>query len=149
MALAAHIPFPLLSYLPALPWTLFEATIGYRHGTVYEVDLTLMQQEGFGLPHPDAASVEIYSTPYEADDKFLTRSTPDFTGYSVRRQGSQEYENDKPVAPGCCGEEFTSLDERATPAQRARALNFALHCLTSIRHCNTPEKLRPPLTKQR
>jgi len=129
--------------LTFLRWTRFAVDITYRHGMVTQLTVGEMQEEHLGYPHPDAATVRIYSVHDEAGTKLL----PDeFNGYSLHLQETGGVdENGHWSGFKCCEQVFNQLDERATPEQRSQALNFNLSCFSSIRPCDEPRKIRPPL----
>ncbi len=142
-----HLPDSWIKHLMFLPWTLFTTNIRYRDGLVAELDLRETQQEHPGYPHPIAASVQMLSTHFETQNGHLP---DDFSGFSVHNLASQEFdEKGNPIGPECCGRQYVTLDERASQEQRFQSLNFQLHCLTSIHHCNEVRKIRPLLSYPR
>jgi hypothetical protein len=130
-----------------LPWTLFTTNIHYLDGLVVELNLHEMQEEYPGIPHPIAASVQVLSTHFETQGRYLPG---DFNGFSVHNITSQEFGGKgNPIDSACCGREYVTLDERASQEQRSQSLNFQLHCLTSINPCNEIRKIRPPISSSR
>jgi len=124
-----------------LPWTRFSVDLKYRDGVLSLMRVEEGQQEHPGEVHPVAASVEILSKRFEQVEP--SAEPNDFSGFFVHHQNTQAYDGPNPVGPPCCEEEFTVLDERATPQQRAQSLNFQLRCLDAIKPCNTVSAIRP------
>jgi hypothetical protein len=123
--------------LAPLPWTRFSIDIHFVGGFVAEVHITEMQVDHPGSPHPNSASVTIYSNR-------LGPVPPDFNGYS-------EYSRSTGGVDGqgnwngfeCCHARFIRLDERATPAQMSRSLTFRLSCMTSFVRCKVDRQILP------
>lgn len=122
---------------PPLPWTRFSVHIDFVEGLVAEINLSEMQVDHRGYPHPNGASVTIYSN--------RLHSLPaDFSGYSEASHstGSLDPQGNW-TGFKCCYERFIRLDERATPAQLSQSLNFQLHCLTSFLPCKDDRQILP------
>jgi len=123
--------------LPPLPWTRFSVHVDFFGGLVTEVRLTEMQVDHSGYPHPNSASVTIYSN--------RLRPLPaDFNGYSEssRSTGGVDSQGNW-TGFQCCHARFIKLDERATPAQMSQSLNFRLSCMTSFVRCKDDRQLLP------
>jgi hypothetical protein len=124
-----------------LPWTRFSVDLKYRDGVLSSMRVEEGQQEHPDEVHPVAASVEILSTRFEQIEP--SAEPNDFSGFFAHHQNTQAYDGSHPVGSPCCEEEFTVLDERATPQQRSQSLNFQLRCLDALKPCNTVNALRP------
>jgi hypothetical protein len=122
---------------PPLPWTRFFSRIDFVDGLVAEIYLSEMQVDHPGYPHPNGASVTIYSN--------RLHSLPaDFSGYSEASHSTGGVDTRRNwTGFECCHERIVRLDERATPAQLSRSLNFQLHCLTSFLRCNDDRQILP------
>jgi hypothetical protein len=120
-----------------LPWTRFSVSIDFLDGLIAEINLTEMQVDHPGYPHPNSASVTIFS------NRFNSLPT-DFGGYSEasRSTGGVDPRGNW-TGLECCHERFIRLDERAAPAQLSRSLNFQLHCLTSFLRCKDDRQILP------
>jgi hypothetical protein len=126
-----------ITNLPPLRWTLFSVRIAFTEGLVSEIHLVEMQVDHSGYPHPNSASVSIYSN--------RLRSSPaDFNGYSEysRSTGSVDSQG-KWTGFECCHARFIKLDERATPAQLSASFNIQLHCMTSFVRCKDDRQILP------
>jgi hypothetical protein len=120
-----------------LPWTLFEVNIEFAHGAVGRIDVTEMQEDHRGYPHPNSVSVSIYSSQ-------LQPLPVDFKGFSeYSRSTGQVGTKGNWTGFECCHERFIKLDERATPVQLARSLNFRLSCMTSFIRCKDDRQILP------
>ena len=122
---------------PPLPWTRFSIYIDFLGGSVAEVHFTEMQVDHPGFPHPNSASVTIYSN--------RLRPLPaDFNGYSEssRTTGGVDPQGNW-TGFICCHARSIKLDERATPAQLSRSLNFRLSCMTSFVRCKDDRQILP------
>jgi len=134
------LEFQFANFLPPpipVPWTLFIAHFEFADGLLAQIHLTEMQVDHPGYPHPNSASVSIYSN--------RLRSSPaDFSGYSEssRTTGSADSQG-KWTGFECCHARFIMLDERATPAQYSRSLDFRLSCMTSFVQCRGDRQILP------
>jgi hypothetical protein len=124
------IPIPV-------PLTLFTARFEFVDGLLAQIDLTEMQVDHPGYPHPNSAKVSIYSNQ-------LRPLPADFNGYSEysRTSGSVDTQG-KWTGFECCHARFIKLDERVTPAQLSRSLNFRLSCMTSFVRCRDDRQILP------
>ncbi len=132
--------FQFANFLPPpipVPWTLFIACFKFANGQLAQIDLTEMQVDHPGYPHPNSASVSIYSNQ-------LHSSPADFNGYSEssRSTGSVDSHGNWSGFE-CCHARFIKLDERATPAQYSRSLDFRLSCMTSFVQCRDDRRILP------
>jgi hypothetical protein len=120
-----------------LPWTLFTVNIEFIDGLVARMDVTEMQEDHPGYPHSNSVSVSIYSNR-------LCPLPADFNGYSEHSRSTGEIDS-KGNWTGfeCCHARFIKLDERATPAQLSRSLNFRLSCMTSFVRCKDDRQILP------
>ncbi len=120
-----------------LPWTRFSVDINFANGMVTRIHLLEMQVDHRGYPHPNAASVTIYS--------HRVHPLPDdFSGYSERSQSTGSVDSQGHwTGFDCCHARFIQLDERASPAQLSRSLNFQLHCMTSFLRCKDDHQILP------
>jgi hypothetical protein len=120
-----------------LPWTRFSVRIEFVNGLVAVIHLLEMQVDHPGYPHPNSASVTIYSS-------LLHPPPADFAGYS---DGSSSTRGFDPQGHWtgfeCCRARPIRLDERATQTQLSRSLNFQLHCMTSFLRCNDDRQILP------
>jgi hypothetical protein len=122
---------------PPLPWTLFYVRIDFLNGLVAEIYLSEMQVDHRGYPHPNSASVTIYSNR-------LRQLPDDFVGYSERFQSTGGVDQAGHwTGFECCSARSIQLDERATPVQLSRSLNFQLHCMTSLLRCKDDRQILP------
>lgn len=120
-----------------VPLTLFIAHFEFADGQLAQIHLTEMQVDHPGYPHPNSASVSIYSN--------RLRSSPaDFNGYSEssRSTGSVDSQG-KWTGFECCHARFIKLDERATPEQYSRSIDFRLSCMTSFVRCKDDRQILP------
>ena len=122
---------------PPFPWTRFSVQIDFVGGLISEINALEMQVDKPGYPHPNSASVTEYSNR-------LHPLPPDFTGYSEssRTTGGVDTEG-RWTGFICCHAREIRLDERATPAQLSRSLNFRLSCMTSFTHCKDDRQILP------
>lgn len=120
-----------------LPWTLVTVNIEFVSGRVARIDVTEMQADHPGYPHPNSASVSIFSSQ-------LCPSPPGFNGYSEysRSTGGVD-ERGSWTGFECCHARFVRLDERATHDQLSRSLNFRLSCMTSFIRCKDDRQILP------
>ncbi len=138
----------LVNVLPAsiaqnivLPWTMFQVSLTYMDGKVSALHIVEMQQGFRGAPHPNAVSTTMLSE-YLSQNRY---SVPvDFNGYSenARTTGVVDGRGGW-TGVSCCHVRFITLDERASQAQRATAINFQLQCLTSWRRCKNDREIVP------
>jgi hypothetical protein len=120
-----------------LPWTLFTVNIEFVDGLVARIDVTEMQEDHRGYPHPNSASVSIYS-------HRLRLSPDDFNGYSEHSRSTGQVDSQgKWTGFECCHARFIELDGRATPSQLSRSLNFRLSCMTSFVRCKDDRQILP------
>jgi hypothetical protein len=127
-----------------LPWTMFEVTVAYQNGVVSALRIAEMQQDIPGMPHPNAATTTVISSRLGQHLSFMPPPESDFTGYSTKSQSTGSVDEDgKWTGFSCCHERWVMLDERATSIQLADALNFQLHCLTSVRRCKDDRAILP------
>jgi hypothetical protein len=141
--LAYHLKF--LPLRLTLPWTMFEVDLDFVDGLLARVDIIEMQEDRPGFPHPNSASVSIYSNRLRTLQRNPYGPTPDdFNGYSEysRSTGSVD-QNGKWTGFNCCHARFIKLDERANPNQLAQSFNFQLHCLTSFIRCKDDRQILP------
>jgi hypothetical protein len=126
-----HIPIPL-------PWTQFTVEFSFVEGYLAETRLNEMQEDQPGYPHPNSVLVTILSS------RLAKTMSPDFNGYSEfsRATGSTDIKGNL-TGFECCHQRFIRLDERATPTQFSRSLNFQLHCLTSFTRCKDDHQILP------
>lgn len=134
------LEFDFANFMPApipVPWTLFMARLKFADGLLAQIDLTEMQVDHPGYPHPNSATVSIYSSR-------LRSSQADFNGYSEysRSTGSVDSKGNW-TGFECCHARFIKLDERATPAQLSRSLDFRLSCMTSFARCRNDREILP------
>ncbi len=123
-------------------WTLFTVNVRYLQGFLAELHATEMQEVQPGEVHPCAASVSILSTRLEP--RSTARFPDGFEGFSATTTNTQRVDQHGiPIGPEIDPRERIVLDERASPQQRAQALDFQLHCLTSIAPCNEVHKILP------
>jgi hypothetical protein len=137
-----------LRFIPvrlALPWTLFEVHIDFTGGMVARIDIVEMQEDQPGFPHPDSASVSMLSNRTEQVARSPWGPPPEnFNGYWEYSRGTgQADQNGNLTSFSCCHARFIKLDERATPGQRSRSLNFQLYCLTSFLRCKDDRQILP------
>jgi hypothetical protein len=120
-----------------LRWTLFTVNVRFTDGLVARIDIAEMQVDRPGMLHPNSASVSIYS-------HRLGMSPDDFSGYSEHYQSTGQVDSHGNwTSFECCYERFIKLDERATPAQLSRSLNFNLSCMTSFLRCKDDRQILP------
>jgi hypothetical protein len=137
-----------LRFLPfriKLPWTRFAVNLEFVDGFLAEIHLSEMQEDQPGYIHPNAASVSILSTRLGALPKSPYGPLPaDFSGYSEHSQDTRGLDEKRNLTGFiCCYQRFIKLDERATPAQLSKSLNFQLHCLTSFLRCKDDRQILP------
>lgn len=119
------------------PWTLFSVRIDFASGLVSRIHLFEMQVDHAGYPHPNSASVIIYS------DRFQP-PPPDFGGYSDFSSSTRGVDSQGKWADfQCCHARSIKLDERATQTQLRGALNFRLSCMTSYVRCKNDRQILP------
>lgn len=138
----------LVNLLPAsfaqhvtLPWTMFQVSLTYRDDRVSALHIVEMQQGFPGAPHPSAVSTTLLSQNLSQN----RYSVPvDFNGYSEneRTTGVLDEQGSK-TGLSCCHVRVITLDERASEAQRANAVNFQLQCLSSWRRCKSDHEIVP------
>ena len=127
----------VLPFRIALPWTLVRVRIIFAGGLLAEIHVVEMQEDHLGYPHPNSASVDIYSNRLHA-------FPPDFSGYSEHFQNTFGVDAEgRRTGFECCHVRFIELDERATPAQLSQSLNFRLHCMTSFLRCKDDRQILP------
>jgi hypothetical protein len=134
------LEFQFANFMPRpipVAWTLFIARFEFAGGSLAEIDLTEMQVDHQGYPHPNSASVSIRSNR-------LRPSPADFNGYSEysRSTGSIDPQG-KWTGFNCCHARSIKLDERATPDQFSRSLDFRLSCMTSLVRCKDDRQILP------
>jgi len=142
-SLAYHLRFVPFRF--TLPWTRFAVSFEFVDSVLAEIHIGEMQQDQPGFIHPNAASVSILSTRVGALRGSPYGSPPaDFNGYSEHSQNTAGLD-EKGDYNGftCCYERFIKLDERATPAQVSKSLNFQLHCMTSFLRCKDDRHILP------
>ncbi|WP_353066076.1 hypothetical protein RBB77_07370 [Tunturibacter psychrotolerans] len=143
-SLAYHLRF--IPIRLTLPWTLFEAHLDFTDGLVAGIHIIEMQEDQPGFPHPNSASVTVVSNRNGQIARSLYDGTPseNFNGYwEYSRSTGQADQSGNPTSFSCCHARFIRLDERATPAERSQALDFQLHCLTSILRCKDDRQILP------
>jgi hypothetical protein len=142
-SLAYHLRF--LPFRITLPWTMFEVSVEFEDGLLAEMHVIEMQEDQPGYPHPNSASVTVLPTRLDPLLTSLYGPLPtDFNGYSeYSRTTGQLDENQKWTTFICCHARFITLDERATPDQFSRSMNFQLHCLTSVLRCKDDRQILP------
>jgi hypothetical protein len=142
-SLAYHLRF--LPFRTTLPWTMFEVSVEFVDGFLAEIHVTEMQEDQSGFPHPNSASVSILSTRLGAVPRSPYGPLPDdFNGYSEHPQSTGALdEKGNLTSFSCCHERFITIDERATPDQFSRSMNFQLHCLTSFLRCKDDRQILP------
>jgi hypothetical protein len=127
-------------WLPAklrFPWTLFIVTVEFRSGLIARISISEMQAEHEGYPHPDSATVYIYSGR-------LYSLPAGFNGFSEYTQSTGQVDSrGRWTDFKCCHARFVRLDERATPNQLSESLNFRLSCMTSFIHCKDDRQILP------
>lgn len=127
----------------ALPWTLFKVRVEFVNGMVALVNVTEMQEDHPGYPHPNSASVRISSNRIRPPSAVFDPPA-DFNGYrESSRHTSGVDSQDNRNGFECCHARFIWLDERATPDQLSRSLNFRLSCMTSFIRCKNDRQLLP------
>jgi hypothetical protein len=120
-----------------LPWTLFTVRLDFVGGLVAQMNLTEMQVDHPGYPHPNSASVDIYSNR-------LRQLPASFVGYSDASHTTRGIDSQgRWTSFECCHARSIKLDERATPAQLSNALNFRLSCMTSFARCKDDRQILP------
>jgi len=119
------------------PRTFFTVNFKFLNGLVAQIDIVEMQVDHPGYPHPNSASVSMYSNQ-------LIQLPEDFSGYSEysRNTGAAD-EKGNWTGFKCCYARFIRLDERATPEQVERSLNFNLSCMTSYVRCKDDRQILP------
>ncbi|HEX9201478.1 MAG TPA: hypothetical protein VF865_18115 [Acidobacteriaceae bacterium] len=142
-SLAYHLRF--LPFRFTLPWTRFAMNLEFVDGFLAEIHIGEMQQDQPGYIHPTAASVSILSTRFGALPRSPWGPVPaGFKGYSEYSQNTAGLdEKGNYTGFTCCYERFINLDERATPVQLSKSLNFQLHCLTSFLRCKDDHEILP------
>jgi hypothetical protein len=126
-----------------LPWTLFSVNVEFAGGVVAGIVVTEMQEDHPGYPHPNSASVSVCSNRVHAlyADGALPAHFNGYREYS-RATGSLDSQGNWTKFI-CCHERFIALDERATPAQLSRSLDFRLSCMTSFVRCKDDRQILP------
>ena len=142
-SLAYHLSF--FPFRITLPLTLFTVHLDFVDGLLAEIHITEMQQDHIGYPHPNGAKVSIYSNRLGSLPRSPYGPLPaDFNGYSEYSQSTGGTdEKGKWTGFSCCYERSIQVDERATPAQLSRSMNFQLHCLTSFLRCKNDRQILP------
>lgn len=142
-SLAGHLEF--LPFRFTLPWTRFAIDLEFVDGLLAEIHVGEMQEDQPGYPHPNAAGVSILSSRFGALPNSPWGPLPaGFNGYSEHFQNTGALdEKGNWTGFTCCSERFITLDERATPAQFSRSLNFQLNCLTSYLRCKNDREILP------
>ncbi len=122
---------------PPLPWTRFSVSIEFVNGLVAEIHLLEMQVDHPGYPHPNSASVTIYSNR-------LCPLPTDFVGYSDGSHSTSGVDSQGHwTGFECCHARTIRLDERASQTPFSRSLNFQLHCMTSFLRCKDDRQILP------
>lgn len=142
-SVATHLR--LLPLHVMLPCTLFIVDLEFAGGRLFSIHINEMQEDHPGYAHPNAAVVTITSRQFGAlPESPFGRLPLKFNGYSEHSQSTGRLdERGDLTAFSCCHERFIEMDERATPQQRKRALNFQLHCMTSIAQCKSDHEILP------
>jgi hypothetical protein len=142
-SLAYHLRFIPVRF--TLPWTLFEARVDFMGGLVARIDIVEMQEDRPGFPHPNSAFVSMLSNRTGQVARSPLGGAPaSFNGYWEYSQTTGETDRDGNLTSfSCCHARFIQLDERATPVQRSKSLNFQLHCLTSFLRCKDDRQILP------
>jgi hypothetical protein len=126
-----HMPAPIASALSnwaVLRWTLFEVGPTFKQGTLTDLTVTEMHGEG----HPYAGRVRIHAGVVQ---QLLPYDERPFSGYSAHQGGGD----------GRVLYTEVDMDERATPEERRRALDFQFHCFTAFRPCSDGRQLLNPV----
>jgi len=142
---AYHLRF--LPFRIAPPWTLFEVDLDFVDGFLEKIHVVEMQEDYPGFPHPNSASVSLFSTRFGAQPGPIPLDINghlNFRGYSDHSQSSGQVDDKGNLTNfSCCHARFIVMDERATPAQVSQSLNFQLRCMTSFLRCKNDRQLLP------
>ena len=137
-----HLPFRITP-----PWTLFEVDLDFVDGFLERIHAEEMQEDQPEFPHPNSASVSLFSTRFGAEPgpiPIREDGYVDFNGYSDHTQNSGQVDHSGNLTSfSCCHARSIVMDERATQAQVSKSLNFQLHCMTSFLRCNDDRQLLP------
>ncbi len=125
-----HMPEPVASSLrhwPVLEWALFSVDPTFKQGRLISLQVAELHGEG----HPYAGILRIHAGVVQ----HLTFDDRPFSGYSANQGGG----NGKVLYTQ------VDMDERATPEERRRALDFRFNCFTRLRRCSDGRQLLDPV----
>ncbi len=126
-----RLPEPIRS--PLWNWSVFEGTVfeiipTFKDGKLMTIRIAEMQGNG----HPFGGFVTIHAGQVQSLVPGDPKGT--FSGYSARSMGSA----DKVIYT------HVDVDDRATPEERRRALDFRFSCFTSFRLCDDGRQFLDP-----
>jgi hypothetical protein len=132
----SRLPDPILDWL--MKWPVTEGTVFWVQPTFKDGMLVAMRiYELRGSGHPFGGDVEIREG--QVDHWFDDIPEEKFNGYQVRRMGLPD------MPPWFSG---VRMDDRATPEQRRRAMNFKFACFTSFRSCDDGRRVLDPVIEK-
>jgi len=127
-----HLPEPVEKVLgnwAVVEGTMFEVTPTFKDGKLTAIRISEAQGSG----HPFGGFVTIHAGRLQ---HLFPDGIDTFSGYSGRPMGTDEQVIYTHV----------DMDDRATPEQRRRALDFRFGCFTALRPCSDGRQLLDPIT---
>jgi hypothetical protein len=137
--LAPHFSDWAREHIYFLPSTSFSVSPRFEDGELVLLEVREIQEHR-GSNHPYAAIVRMLST---SSEQGIPELPYGFTGFQVSPIEEWETDENDNRRASWISREFVTLDERASPEQRARAFEFRLSCLTSVIGCHDARKILP------